>query len=492
MNVWERSAHELQTMLRRRELSSSELTRSVLARLRQVEPRIRAYISLMEEDALEQAARADRRLRQEEGLTPFTGIPLAIKDNMMVRGQRTTCASRMLENYVAIYDATVIQRLRQAGAVLLGKTNMDEFAMGSSNEHSAFFPTRNPWDLERVPGGSSGGSAAAVAAGAAVAALGSDTGGSIRQPAALCGICGLKPTYGRVSRYGLVAFASSLEQIGPLTRDVRDAAHLLNLIAGGDPRDSTSAPEPRLDWADSLHPRLEGLRVGVPREYLAQGMEEEVGLRIWEGVRVLEKLGARVEETSLPFSVYGLPTYYLIAPAEASSNLARFDGVRYGYRAVEGDVLSMYQKSRRGFGPEVRRRIMLGTYALSAGYYDAYYLQAQKVRTLIRRDFAEAFTRYDALVTPTSPTVAFPLGARLDDPLAMYLSDVCTLPINMAGIPAISVPCGFASGLPVGMQILGAPFAESRILQVAYGFQCATDYHLRRPSLEDSPEEKEE
>ena len=469
----------------RRELSSRELTEAVLARIRAVEDRVRSYVTLTEELALEQAARADERIARGEA-GPLTGIPMALKDVIVTRGIRTTCSSRMLEHFVPPYDATVTRRLAEAGAVLLGKTNMDEFAMGSSTENSAFFPTYNPWDLERVPGGSSGGSAAAVAAGEAVYALGSDTGGSIRQPAALCGVTGLKPTYGLVSRYGLVAFASSLDQIGPLTRDVEDAALVLGAIAGHDPADSTSAPVEVPDYRQFLQPGLEGVRVGVPREYFVEGMDPAVRASVEEAVRELERLGASVDwDVSLPSTPYALSVYYIIAPSEASSNLARYDGVKYGYAYQEGGGMweNMEQTRGRGFGDEVKRRIMLGTYALSAGYYDAYYVKALRVRTLIRREFEEAFQRYDVLVTPTSPTAAFKIGERVEDPLAMYLSDVCTLPVNIAGIPGLSVPCGFAGGLPVGLQILARPFDEGSLLRVGYAYQQATDWHRRRPPL---------
>jgi aspartyl-tRNA(Asn)/glutamyl-tRNA(Gln) amidotransferase subunit A len=457
----------------------------VLRRIRQVEDRVQAYVTVTEETALEAAARADERIARGEA-GPLTGIPMALKDVIITEGIRTTCSSRMLEDFVPPYNATVTRRLAEAGAVLLGKTNMDEFAMGSSTENSAFHPTYNPWDLERVPGGSSGGSAAAVVAGQAVYALGSDTGGSIRQPAALCGITGLKPTYGLVSRYGLVAFASSLDQIGPLTRDVEDAALVLSAIAGHDPADSTSAPVEVPDYRQFLQEDIRGLRVGVPREYFVEGMDPAVRAAVEEGVRALERLGATVDwEVSLPSTPYALSVYYIIAPSEASSNLARYDGVKYGYSFQEGAGMweNMEQTRGRGFGAEVKRRIMLGTYALSAGYYDAYYVKALRVRTLIRREFEAAFQRCDVLVTPTSPTTAFKIGERVDDPLAMYLSDVCTLPVNIAGIPGLSIPCGFADGLPVGMQILARPFDEGSLLRVGYAYQQATDWHRRRPSL---------
>jgi len=478
------TVHEAARLLARREVSSTELTRAVLDRIEAVQGRLNAFVTVTAELALEQAREADERLTRGEGVTPLTGIPAAIKDVICTRGVRTTCGSRMLENFVPPYDATVIERLKAAGLVMVGKTNMDEFAMGSSGENSYFGPTRNPWDEERVPGGSSSGSAAAVAADACLYALGSDTGGSIRQPAALCGIVGLKPTYGRVSRYGLVAFASSLDQIGPMTKDVTDAALVLQAIAGHDPRDSTSAPVEVPDYAASLVPDLKGLRLGVPREYMGEGVEEGVRRAVEEAIDRLQELGAEVDrEVSLPSTPYALACYYIIAPSEASANLARYDGVKYGYSYTEG--ASMWENMERtrqfGFGAEVKRRIMLGTYALSAGYYDAYYLKAQKVRTLIRREFEAAFQRCDALVTPVSPTPAFRLGEKVADPLQMYLSDVFTIPVNIAGLPSISVPCGFSQGLPVGLQVIGRPFDEATVLRVAYAYEQASDWHRRRP-----------
>lgn len=480
------TVHEAAHLLARREVSSRELTRAVLDRLQGVEGQLNAFVTLTPELALEQARQADERLARGEDVTPLTGIPAAIKDVICTLGVRTTCGSRMLENFVPPYDATVIVRLKRAGLVMVGKTNMDEFAMGSSGENSYFGPTRNPWDRERVPGGSSSGSAAAVAADACLYALGSDTGGSIRQPAALCGIVGLKPTYGRVSRYGLVAFASSLDQIGPMTKDVTDAALVLQAIAGHDPNDSTSAPVEVPDYAAALVPDVKGLRIGVPREYMGEGVEEGVRQAVTAAIQRLAELGARVDwEASLPSTPYALACYYIIAPSEASANLARYDGVKYGYSYTEG--ASMWENMERtrqfGFGAEVKRRIMLGTYALSAGYYDAYYLKAQKVRTLIRREFESAFQRYDVLLTPVSPTPAFRLGEKLEDPLQMYLSDVFTIPVNIAGLPAISVPCGFSQGLPVGLQVIGRPFDEATVLRVAYAYEQAAGWHHRRPPL---------
>jgi aspartyl-tRNA(Asn)/glutamyl-tRNA(Gln) amidotransferase subunit A len=477
--------HEAHRLLKNRELSSVELTRACLERISEVEPKVRALVTVTDELALEQAKKADELLAKGD-TSPLTGIPVVIKDNMCTRGIRTTCSSKMLENFVPPYNANVIEKLNQQGAVMMGKANMDEFAMGSSTEHSAFFPTHNPWDLTRVPGGSSGGSAVAVAAGEAIYALGSDTGGSIRQPAGFCSITGLKPTYGRVSRYGLVAFASSLDQIGPLTQDVTDCALVLNAIAGYDPRDSTSVPHPTPDFTKCLTTDLKGLNIGVPKEYFVEGMQPEVALAIRTAINKLEALGARIEwEVSLPHTPYALAAYYIIAPSEASANLARYDGVKYGFSYPDANSMweAMEKTRQYGFGAEVKRRIMLGTYALSAGYYEAWYLKAQKVRTLIRQEFDQALNRFDVLVTPTSPTVPFKIGEKIDDPLQMYLSDVCTLPINIAGLPAISIPAGFADGLPIGMQIIGKPFGEETILKVAYAYEQATEWHKRRAKI---------
>jgi len=477
--------HQAHQMLKNKELSSLELTKATLERIFQVEPKVHALVTITDELALKQAAEADKLLATGN-TNPLTGIPVLIKDNMCTKGIRTTCSSRMLENFVPPYDATVVEKLKECGVVIIGKANMDEFAMGSSNEHSAFFPTHNPWDLSRVPGGSSGGSTVAVAAGETICALGSDTGGSIRQPAGFCNVTGLKPTYGRVSRYGLIAFASSLDQIGPLTQDVTDCALVLNAIAGYDPRDSTSAPYPTPDYTRCLTTELNGLRIGIPREYFVKGMQPEVETAIRTAISQLGELGAQVDwEASLPHTPHALAVYYIIAPSEAMANLARYDGVKYGFSYSDTDNMwEALEKTRQyGFGPEVKRRIMLGTYALSAGYYDAYYLKAQKVRTLIRQEFDQAFEKYDALVTPTSPTTPFKIGEKIDDPLQMYLSDVCTLPINIAGLPAISIPAGFADGLPIGMQIIAKPFAEETILKIAYAYQQATDWHKRRPNI---------
>ncbi len=469
---------ELRRMLERGEVSAQEILDSVMDRVEQVEDRVHAYLALTREEAEAAAQSADDARRRGEDPGAAAGIPMAVKDVLCTRGIPTTCASRMLEGYVPVYDATVVERLRRQGLTMVGKANMDEFAMGSSTENSAFGPTRNPWDLEKVPGGSSGGSAAAVAAGEAVWALGSDTGGSIRQPASFCGLVGMKPTYGRVSRYGLVAFASSLDQVGPITRDVRDCALLLSLISGHDPLDSTSLEHEVPDYLAALDGGVKGLRVGVPRELMGEGLTPGVREAVERSLRLLEGLGAEVEEASLPHLDFALSAYYIIAPAEASSNLARFDGVRYGLR-VEGseDILEMYGRSRAaGFGPEVKRRIMLGTYALSAGYYEAYYGQAQKVRTLIVRDFQAAFERFDVLVGPTSPTPAFGLGEKVGDPLAMYLSDVCTIPVNLAGIPAVSIPCGLEDGLPVGLQIMGRVLDEATVLRAARAMEEAIGF----------------
>jgi aspartyl-tRNA(Asn)/glutamyl-tRNA(Gln) amidotransferase subunit A len=480
---------EARGLLDRREISAVELTRSVLDRVAAVDASVRAYVTLTSELALDAARAADERIARGQA-GPLTGIPACIKDVIVTRGVRTTCSSRMLENFVPRYDSAVMERLRAAGAVMVGKSNMDEFAMGSSTENSAFFPTHNPWDLGRVPGGSSGGSAAATAAGECFFALGSDTGGSIRQPAALCGVVGIKPTYGRVSRYGLVAFASSLDQIGPFTRSVRDAATVLNAICGHDPRDSTSAPMEPPDFTASLGRDLKGLRLGVPKEYLPDDLDPGVRKAFLDAIDEVERLGATVDfEVSLPSTDAALAVYYVIAPSEASANLARYDGVKYGYSYREGASMweNMERTRQHGFGDEVKRRIMLGTYALSTGYYDAYYLKAQKVRTLIRREFDAAFEKYDALLTPVTPTPAFKIGEKADDPVAMYLSDIFTLPVNIAGLPGISVPSGFVEvegkPLPVGLQVLSKPFDEATMLQVAAAYEEATPWSQRRPDL---------
>jgi aspartyl-tRNA(Asn)/glutamyl-tRNA(Gln) amidotransferase subunit A len=485
MELYALTIHELGALLDKREVSAREVTEAFYGRIDAVDERVHAYLTLTRDLAFEQADRADRR-RQAGEYGPLLGIPLAVKDVICTKGVRTTCGSKILKSFVPPYDATVVERLNTAGAILLGKANMDEFAMGSSTEHSAYGTTHNPWDVRAIPGGSSGGSAAAVAADECAAALGTDTGGSIRQPAACCGIVGLKPTYGRVSRYGLVAFASSLDQIGPMTKDVRDAALLLNVIGGKDVSDSTSADIALPDFTRALNKPVKGLRVGIPREYFVEGSDAEVERAVREAIKVLEGLGAVTADISLPHTEYGVAVYYILASSEASSNLARYDGIKYGYRVPEWTNLrDMYMRTRdEGFGAEVKRRIMLGTYALSAGYYDAYYRKAQQVRTLLSQDFEAAFGRVDVIVAPTAPTPAFKIGEKTDDPLQMYLSDIFTVPVNLAGVPGISLPCGFSpAGLPIGLQIIGKPFDEETILRVAYAFERETDYHRRKPPL---------
>lgn len=466
-----------------KERSAEEIAREYLERLTQLEPQLKSFITVTEELALQQAKAVDARIRTGEEIGPLAGIPLAVKDNLCTQGIRTTCASRMLEGFIPPYESTVTARLAAAGMVTVGKTNLDEFAMGSSTENSAFQRTANPWDLTRVPGGSSGGSAAAVAADQAVVALGSDTGGSIRQPAAFCGVVGLKPTYGLVSRYGLVAFASSLDQVGPFGRTVEDVALLLQGIAGHDPMDSTSLKVDIPDYSQALIPDIKGFKIGVIRDLLGEGCGEETRAAVQAAIQHLQELGAEILEIDCPSFRYGLATYYIIAPSEASANLARYDGVKYGLREPADSLLAMYGKTRaHGFGPEVKRRIMIGTYALSSGYYDAYYLKAQKVRTLIKQDFLKAFEKVDVLVSPTTPTPAFKLGER-EDPLSMYLCDLMTIPVNLAGLPGLSLPCGFADGLPIGLQIVGNALQESKVLRVAYAYEQSTDWHKRRPPL---------
>ena len=489
LNLSSLTIHELHEQLKDQKITSVELTQDVFRRIAEQEPKVHAYITLVENEAMAQAEAADRWIQSGRPIRVLTGIPIAIKDNLCTRGIRTTCASKFLEKFVPPYDATVIQHLKNAGAVLTGKTNMDEFAMGSSTENSAFGLTANPWDLGRVPGGSSGGSAVAVATDSCIAALGSDTGGSIRQPAAMCGVVGMKPTYGRVSRYGLVAFASSLDQIGPLTKDVRDSAHLLSAIAGYDSYDATSADIPVPDYAGSLDLPIEGLQIGIPREYFIEGMDPEVMGAVRKSIQLLEGLGAKTREVLLPHTEYGIAAYYILATGEASSNLARYDGVKYGYRANgTEDLMEMYMKTRQeGFGPEVKRRIMLGTYALSSGYYDAYYRKAQSVRTLINQDFNEAFRQVDVIIAPTTPTAAFKIGEKMENPLEMYLTDIFTISMNIAGIPSISLPCGFTrSGLPIGLQIMGRPFDEERVLRVAHAYEQATEWRKKNPVLQES------
>jgi aspartyl-tRNA(Asn)/glutamyl-tRNA(Gln) amidotransferase subunit A len=478
---------ELTARLAKREVSAREAMQSCLDQITRVDKKIHAFISCNADDALAQADAADKELAQGGSTARrLMGIPVAVKDVLAVKNQPLNCGSKILGQFISPYDATVIEKLKSAGAIVFGRLNMDEFAMGSSTENSAFGITRNPWDPTRIPGGSSGGSAAAVAADEAIAALGSDTGGSIRQPAALCGCVGLKPTYGRVSRYGLVAFASSLDQIGPLTKDVRDAATLLGVIGGHDPRDSTSVPQPVPDYAASLTGGIKGLKLGLPKEYMIGGLDPEVKTAVDAAVKQFEKLGAEIVEISLPHTDYAAATYYIIAPAEASANLARFDGIRYGARVDGADPIELYCRTRgAGFGAEVKRRIILGTYVLSSGYYDAYYLRAQKVRTLIRNDFLKAFEKVDAIVTPTTPTAAFKIGEKFDDPLQMYLCDVFTLACNLAGICGISIPCGFTKNpkLPIGLQLLGRPFGEETLFRIAHAYESGTLWQKEKPAI---------
>ncbi|MEX2416277.1 MAG: Asp-tRNA(Asn)/Glu-tRNA(Gln) amidotransferase subunit GatA [Paenibacillaceae bacterium] len=487
MSLFKQSLQDIHTKLSNKELSVSDLVHEAYRRINEVEPKVRAFITLNEEQARADARLLDEQSRSdqpnERGL--LFGLPIGIKDNIVTEDLLTTCASQFLSNYNPVYNATVVKKLKSAQAVTIGKMNMDEFAMGGSNENSSYYPTRNPWNLDYVPGGSSGGSAAAVAAGEVYFALGSDTGGSIRQPASYCGVVGLKPTYGLVSRFGLVAFASSLDQIGPLTKNVEDAAYVLQAIAGHDPLDSTSAVVDIPDYLSALTGDIRGLRIAVPKEYMGSGVDAEVKQRIVEALTVLESLGATWEEVSLPHSEYAVATYYLLASSEASSNLSRYDGVRYGVRAKDTENLTdVYMKSRsQGFGSEVKRRIMLGTYALSSGYYDAYYLKAQKVRTLIKQDFDKVFESYDLIVGPTAPTTAFRIGEQVDDPLTMYLNDIMTIPVSLAGIPAISIPCGFSNGLPVGLQLIAKPFNESTILRAAHAYEQHTNHHQSVPQL---------
>ena len=485
MELFELTAHELHAKLDRKETSAEEIVRSVLGRISKVENSVSAYMTINIDEAIIKAKEIDEYIASEKKITPLTGIPIAIKDNMCTRGILTTASSKILRNYIPPYNATVVEKILQAGAIPIGKTNLDEFAMGSSTENSAYKVTRNPWNLGTVPGGSSGGSAACIAANEAILAFGSDTGGSIRQPASFCGVVGLKPTYGRVSRYGLIAFASSLDQIGPLTKDVTDAAIFLNAMAGHDLKDSTSVDLPVPDYRKSLIDDVKNLKVGVIKELLGEGIGSSVKKSILEAADLLKKLGAKVEEISMPTLKYGVATYYLLATAEASSNLERYDGVKYGHRSsVSDDLIAMYYNTRReGFGPEVKRRIMLGTYVLSAGYYDAYYLKAQKVRTLIKNDFDKAFSKFDCLISPTAPSPAFKIGEKVDDPLSMYLSDIATIPVNLAGIPAISIPCGFVNDLPVGLQIIGKAFSEEMLFRVAYTYEQNTEWHKRKPKL---------
>lgn len=484
MDLYSLGIAELSKMLKKREISAREIAGSVFGRIERVEDRIKAYLTLTRDEALRMAEKADQGISSENN-NILTGIPIAIKDNMCTKGILTTCASKILQNFIPPYESTATTKLLEQGYVLTGKTNLDEFAMGSSTENSGFHTTSNPWDLGRIPGGSSGGSAAAVAADECIAALGSDTGGSIRQPAALCGVVGLKPTYGRVSRYGLVAFASSLDQIGPITKNVRDAAILMNSISGKDPMDSTSASVHTPDFTASINRDIKGLRIGIPKEYFIEGIDHEVNAAVQAAISQYEALGAVPVAVSLPHSGYAIATYYVLATSEASSNLARYDGVKYGFRAEGKDLIDMYLQTRaKGFGPEVKRRIMLGTYTLSSGYYDAYYKKAQQVRTLLKQDFEEAFKTVDLILTPTTPTAAFKKGEKTDDPLKMYLADIFTISVNLAGVPAISIPCGFTSNnLPIGLQLIGSHFKEEKLLQAAYAYEQSTEWHKRRPNL---------
>ncbi|MCM3766830.1 Asp-tRNA(Asn)/Glu-tRNA(Gln) amidotransferase subunit GatA [Neobacillus niacini] len=483
MSLFDHKVSELHELLHKKELKVSDLVEESYKRISEVDDKVQAFLTLDEDRARGAAKSLDENQDSTKGL--LYGMPIGIKDNIVTKGLRTTCASKILENFDPIYDATVVQKLQQAETVTIGKLNMDEFAMGSSNENSRFQKTRNPWNLERVPGGSSGGSAASVAAGEVLFSLGSDTGGSIRQPAAFCGVVGMKPTYGRVSRFGLVAFASSLDQIGPITRTVEDNAYLLQAISGIDAMDSTSANVEVPNFAAALTGDVKGLKIAVPKEYLGEGVQESVRESVLNALKVLEAQGAVWEEVSLPHSKYALAAYYLISSSEASANLARFDGVRYGYRTPNAEnLLDLYKKTRaEGFGDEVKRRIMLGTFALSSGYYDAYYKKAQKVRTLIKQDFEQVFEKYDVIIGPTTPTPAFKIGENIADPLTMYVNDILTIPVNLAGVPGISVPCGFDNGLPLGLQIIGKHFDEATVYRVAHAFEQATDYHKQKPEL---------
>ena len=485
MKLYDKPAHILHDMLREKKISAVELTKAVLARMEQVEPKVAAYLMRTPEMALEQAKAVDKKIAAGEEIAVFEGMPGELKDNICTQDVKTTCASKILEDFVPPYDATVVEKLRAAGTPLLGKVNLDEFAMGGSTENSAYHPTRNPWDLDCVPGGSSGGSAAAVAAGEAIWALGSDTGGSIRQPASFCGVVGLKPPYGRVSRYGLVAYASSLDQIGPVTRDVTDSAHLLNVVAGHDPMDSTSSPAAVPDYTKALREDVKGMKIGIPREYFASGLDPEVEKAVRTAIDSFQTMGATLVDISLPHTAYAISAYYLIAPAEAATNLERYDGISYGTRVDGADVAELMTNTRsEKFGREVKRRIMIGNYALSAGYYDAYYLKALKVRTLIQEDYTAAFQKVDVIMTPTAPTPAYKIGAMIHDPLKMYLQDICTVPLNLAGLPGISIPCGYhRSHLPIGLQIIGKPLDEETILRAAYTYEQSQNFHKEMAAL---------
>ncbi len=486
MELYEYTVHELVEKLEKGEVTSEEITRSYLDRIKEKDISVKAYIIVLEDEAIKKAREVDEARKSGKSVSKYAGIPIGIKDNMCIEGTKTTCSSKMLENFIAPYNATVIEKLNSHDMVYLGKLNMDEFAMGSSTEHSAFFKTHNPWDLDRVPGGSSGGSAAAVAAETAPWTLGSDTGGSIRQPASLCGVVGLKPTYGLVSRYGLVAFASSLDQIGPLTKDVTDSAILLNLIAGHDEKDSTSLNLETKDYTKALINDVKGMKIGLPKEYIGEGVNEEVKKSILDVAKKYEEMGAIVEECSFDVGKYATSVYYIIADAEASSNLGRFDGIRYGYRSEKFDNLKdIYKNSRsEGFGEEVKRRIMVGTYVLSSGYYDAYYKKAQRVRTVIKNAYNELFNKYDLLLTPTSPTTAFKMGEKSDNPLEMYLADICTVPVNIGGLPGMSIPCGLDSkGLPISFQLISKAFNEEAIFRAAYTYEQNTNFRENKPSF---------
>ena len=482
MEITELTVHELQEKLKKQEITITQIVASYANRIKEKEPEVQAFVTPLVEEAKQQAKEIEEKVKAGEITGNFAGIPIGIKDNLCTKGVKTTCSSRMLENFVAPYDATVVEKLNEEHMIDLGKLNMDEFAMGGSTEYSYFKKTKNPWNLTKVPGGSSGGSAAAVAAGLVPWALGSDTGGSIRQPASFCGVVGLKPTYGLVSRYGLVAFASSLDQIGPITKDVRDCAMLLNLIAGHDEKDTTSAKREKIDYTQCLNTEIKGLKIGVPKEFFGEGINPEVKASLEKAIETYRSLGAEIEEFSLDIATYSLATYYIIACAEASSNLGRFDGIRYGYRTPEfSNLKELYKKSRsEGFGPEVKRRIMLGTYVLSSGYYDAYYKKAQQVRTLVMNEFNKGFKQYDVILTPTSPTVAFTMGTKSDNPLEMYLADICTVSVNIAGLPGISIPCGVdEAGMPIGMQLIGNKFQEETLLKVAYAFEQKIEFRKR-------------
>ncbi len=486
MELYEYTVHELMDMLEKNEIKSEDIVKSYFDRIKEKDPEVKAYVSTLENEALEKARKVDEDRKAGKTVSKLAGIPIGIKDNMCIKGTKTTCSSKMLENFVAPYNATVIEKINEENVIPLGKLNMDEFAMGGSTEYSAFFKTSNPWDLERVPGGSSGGSAAAVAADLAPWTLGSDTGGSIRQPSSLCGVVGLKPTYGLVSRYGLVAFASSLDQIGPITKDVTDSAILLNLIAGHDEKDSTSMDIPKKDYTKALVNDVKGMKIGIPKEYIGEGINEEVKKAILDVAKKYEELGATVEECSLDVGKYATAVYYIIACAEASSNLGRFDGIRYGYRTEKFDNLKdIYRNSRsEGFGPEVKRRIILGTYVLSSGYYDAYYKKAQKVRTVIRNAYQELFSKYDLLLTPTSPTTAFKMGEKSNNPLEMYLADICTVPVNIGGLPGMSIPCSLDSkGMPIGFQLIAKQFDEESIFRAAYTYEQNTNFRANKPTF---------